>query len=324
MSSIQIDERPTGRRISRALTSPVMEADRLRKLSAQNKQADSTQASSNKKKMKYSIYNLIPYGIIPALGFAMYVTGGQVLQVAVLIVGYVTVAICLFLVTSLLYAWWGAKNMETLQFDIQKVVYCYLANVGAEFVSCLVYWLLPSSLEIPGIGLDPVDLVTFTTIVLLAFCMFVNNGGLDAVFSDEALYYVLLSLVLRYTSTITFYSLIPTTLTALLTHNGVLLGLTMMLWKHHHPNTPLAQLLRYPLGSDGTPLVINPSPSYSAQSSSRNSIASTTSRSSARYSRSSWSTYTSRNSSVSQFCLYFVVMYACNKLSCMTRTRFLL
>ena len=299
MSTIQIDERPTvGRRISRALTSPVIEAERLRKLSAQNKQAESTQASL--KKMKYSGYTLIPYGIIPALGLAMYLTGGQVLQVAVLIIGYITVAICLFLVTSLLYAWWGAKNMETLQFNIQKVVYCYLANVGAEFTSCLVYWLLPSSLEIPGIGLDPVDLLTFTTIVLLVFCMFVNNGGLDAMFSNEALYYVLLSLALRYANTVTFYSLIPATLTALLTHNGVLLGLTLMLWKHHHPTTPIAHLLRYPLGSDGTPLVINPSPSYSAQSSSRNSIASTTSRSSARYSRSSWSTYTSRNSSVSQ------------------------
>lgn len=295
MSAVQIDERPTGRRISRALTSPVIEAERLRKLSAQNKQA---QATSLKKKMKNSGYNLALYGIMSLLGIAMYVSGRQFLQAAVLVIGYVTVAVCLFLVTSLLYAWWGAKNMETLQFDIQKCVYCYLSNIGGEFASCIVYWLLPSSVELPGLGVDPIDILTFTTLVLLMFCMFVNNGGLDAVFSSEALHFVLLSLALRYASTVTFYSIIPSFLTALLTHNGVLLGLTLMLWKHQHPNASISRLLNLPLGNN-TPLVINSSPTYSSQSSRRNSIASTTSRSSARLSRSSWSTYTSRNSSVS-------------------------
>lgn len=296
MSTIQTDERPVvGRRISRALTSPVIEAERLRKLSAQNKQAQAT----DKAEMKYTGYSKILYGILLLLGIALCVFGRHFLEVAVLAIGYITVAVCLFLVTSLLYAWWGAKNMETLQFDIEKCVYCYLSNVGGELASCLVYWLLPSSLEIPGVSLDPIDLLTFATLVLLVFCMFVNNGGLDAVFSNEALYYVFLSLALRYASTITFYSVIPSVLASLLTHNGVLLGLTLMLWKHHHPNAAIAQLLKFPLGSDSTPLVVSSSPSYSAQSSSRNSIASTTSRSSARFSRTSWSTYTSRNSSVS-------------------------
>lgn len=300
MSTIQVDERPTGRRISRALTSPVIEAERLRKLSAQNKQANSSQAASDKK-MKNG-YNLVLYGIMLALVIAMYGSGREFLQTAVLVIGYFTVAVCLFLVTSLLYAWWGAKHMETLQFDIRKCVYCYLANIGGEFASCLVVWLLSSSLEIPGIGLDPTDLLTFTTMVLLIFCMFVNNGGLDAVFSNEALYYVFLTIALRYTNAVTFDSIIPSSLTALLSHNGALCGLSMMLWKHHHPNATIAQLFNLPLGSGSTaPLLINPSPSYSSQSSRRNSQASTASRSSARLSRSSWSTYTSRNSSVSDY-----------------------
>ena len=298
MSAIQTEERPIGRRISRALTSPVVEAERLRKLSAQNKQANTLQTTLGKK-MKHSGYDIILYGIMLSLGVAMYVTGRYFLQAAILLVGYVTVAICLFLVTSLLYAWWGAKNMETLQFDIQKSVYCYAANIGGEFASCLVYWVIPSSLEIPGLGLDPMDLLTFATIILIVFCMFVNNGGLDAVFSNEALYYVALSLASRYVNTIAFYSIVPGSLAALLSHNGVLFGLTIMLWKHHHPNATIVQLLMLPFGNINAPLVINSSPSYSAQSSSRNSVASTTSRSSARFSRSSWSTYTSRNSSVS-------------------------
>lgn len=297
MSTIQIDERPTGRRISRALTSPVIEAERLRKMSAaQTKQLGNS--AQTKKKMTYSGYNLIVYGIMLSLGLAMYVIGRHFLQTVILVIGYMTVAISLFLVTSLLYAWWGAKNMETLQFDIRKCVYCYLSNISGEFASCLVYWLLPSSLEIPGIGLDPIDLLTFSTLVLLVFCMFVNSGGLDAVFSNEALYYVLLSLALRYANTVTFYSVVPAALASLLSHNGVLLGLTLMLWKHQHPNATLVQLLSLPLGND-TPLVINSSPSYSTQSSRRNSISSSASRSSARFSRTSWSTYTSRNSSVS-------------------------
>ena len=298
MSAIQTDERPAGRRISRALTSPVVEAERLRKLSAQNKQANSLQATSGKK-MEHS-GNLILYGIMLSLGIVMYITGRYFLQAAILLIGYITVAVLLFLVTTLLYAWWGAKNMETLQFSIEKCVYCYLSNIGGEFASCLVYWVIPSSLEIPGLGLDPVDLLTFATLVLIVFCMFVNNGGLDAVFSNEALYYVLLSLALRYVNTIAFYSVVPGFLAALLTHNGVLLGLTLMLWKHYHPNATIVQLLRLPFGNINAPVVINSSPSYSAQSSSRNSIASTTSKSSARLSRSSASTYTSRNSSVSE------------------------
>ena len=298
MSAVQIDERPT-RRLSRALTSPVVEAERLRKLSAQNKQANNSLQATSGKKMKYSGYDLILYGIMLSLGIAMYITGRYFLQAAILLTGYVTVAVCLFLVTSLLYAWWGAKNMETLQFDIQKCVYCYLCNIGGEFASCFVCWLIPSPLEIPGLGIDPVDLLTFATLVLIVFCMFVNNGGLDAVFSNEALYYVLLSLALRYVNTIAFYSVVPGLLAALLTHNGVLLGLTLMLWKHHHPNATIVQLLNLPFGNINTPLVINSSPSYSAQSSTRNSISSTTSRSSARLSRCSASTYTSRNSSVS-------------------------
>ena len=304
MSTVQVDERPpTGRKMSRALTSPVMEAERLRKLSAQNKQANSVQGTSDKmKKNLYSGYNLVLYGAILLLGIAMIVCGRQLLQVVVLIIGYLTIAVCLFLVTSLLYAWWGAKNMETLQFDIQKCVYCYLSNIGGEFASCLVYWILPSSLEIPGVGLDPIDLLTFATLVLLVFCMFVNNGGLDAVFSTEALYYLCLSLGLRYASTVTFHPVIPGALASLLTHNGLLLGLTLMLWKHHHPNATIVQLLGLPLGNDGSPVVYSSSPSYSsAQSSRRNSISSSASRSSARFSRTSWSTYTSRNSSVSNY-----------------------
>ena len=301
MSAIQTEERPPGRRISRALTSPVVEAERLRKLSAQNKQANTLQATG--KKMKHSRYNFVLYGITLLLGIAMFMSGRRFLQAAILVIGYITVAVSLFLVTSLLYAWWGAKNMEVLQFNIYKCVCCYLANIGGEFASCLVYWLLPSSLEIPGVGLDPVDIVTFATLVLIAFCMVVNNGGLDAVFSNEGLYYVLLSLALRYVSTVVFYTVIPSFLAAFLTHNSVLLGLTVMLWKHRHPNATLVQLLNLPFGNISPPVVINPSPAYSTQSSCRNSVASTTSRSSARLSRSSWSTYTSRNSSVRIQCV---------------------
>jgi len=295
MSTIQVDERPVGRRISRALTSPVVEAERLRKLSAaQSKQGHTSQTTSDKK-MNYSG---ALYGIVLLLGIAMYLSGRHFLQAAVLVVGYITVSVCLFLATSLLYAWWGAKNMETSQFDTRKCIYCYLSNISGEFASCLVVWFLPTPLKVPGIGLDPIDLLTFTTLVLLIFCMFVNNGGLDAVFSNEALYFVLLGVVLRYANSVIFDSVIPNFLTSLVSHNGVLLGLTIMLWKHRHPNAALLQLLNFPLGSNA-PVLINTSPSYSSQSSRRNSISSTTSRSSARLSRSSWSTYTSRNSSVS-------------------------
>ena len=306
---MKVDDRNSYRKVSRAFTSPVIEAERLRKLSGHSKQ--SATATSFLVKLDYSRSTLILYSVLAVLGILLCLLGRAFLQTAVLAIGYATVALCIFLVASFLYAWWGAKNMDVLQFDVRKCVYCYLACIGGEVASFLVSLYIPNALEIPGLGLDAMDVITYTTVVLLVFCTFINHNGLDAVFSPEALYYVFISNGLRYVSSVTFDLVIPGILTSLLIHNSVLTGLALMLWRLRHPNSFL-QLFNLPFNFSNAPSVISTSPSVSQLSSRRNSVTSLSSRSSMRQSRSSWSTYTSRNSSVSLYvCLVQTECMSC-------------
>jgi len=301
-----VDERNTSRKVSRAFTSPVIEAERLRKLSGHSKQSAIT--SSFLTKLDCTRSTLVLYSVLAVLGILLCLLGRAFLQTAVLAIGYATVALCIFLVASFLYAWWGAKNMDVIQFDVQKCVCCYLACVGGEVASFVVSLYIPNALEIPGLGLDAMDVITFMTVVLLVFCSFVNRNGLDAVFSTEALYYVLISVGLRYVSSVTFDLVIPGILTSMLIHNSILTGLGLMLWKIRHPNSFL-QLINLPFNYSSAPSVVSTSPSVSQLSSRRNSVASLSSRSSIRQSRSSWSTYTSRNSSVSCTCVVDYIIF---------------
>jgi len=306
MSSVKVDERNASRKVSRAFTSPVIEAERLRKLSGHSKQSAT---SSFLTKLDCTHSTLVLYTVLAVLGILLCLLGRAFLQTAVLAIGYATVALCIFLVASFLYAWWGAKNMDVIQFDVQKCVYCYLACIGGEVASFLVSLYIPNALEIPGLGLDAMDVITFTTVVLLVFCTFINRNGLDAVFSTEALYYVFISVGLRYVSFVTFDLVIPVFLTSVLIHNSILTGLGLMLWRLRHPNSFL-QLINLPFNYSSAPSVISTSPSVSQLSSRRNSVASLSSRSSVRQSRSSWSTYTSRNSSVSCTCVVdWIILY---------------
>lgn len=228
-------------------------------------------------------------GSMAAAGVLVSVVGKASLELASQLFGFMLLLVLTFLACTGSFYWWGGHSRGKVKLSVRKVTIIYLLCVGCEVLARLVgvFMNIPAGSSVPA---DTGYFISLTTLLFLAFSLLVHEGGLNAMFAQETVVFVVCTVVLNFSSISLFRDVLPHFILPQMVYAGLLLGLSVYLAGYRFPKISPSGI--YWMFSENTPPrpvvtveAVRPSrDSSSQQQSRRDSLSSTLSKQRASFS----------------------------------------
>ena len=247
-------------------------------------------------------------GSLTMVGALVSLLGRASLEPISQLFGFMLMLFAIFVACSVSFYWWGGASRGKVTLTVRRVLHIYALCVGSDIVARLVgiFTATPPTSPIPE---DTSYFISLATLLLFAFSLFVHDKSLNAMFSQETVFFVVCTLVLNFSSTCLFRDILPYFMLPHLVYVGALLGLSLSLLGYRFPKFSLSGIywaLSQPSGSsrqvqvsvggpDPSTSVIQVSVDNSRSQSRKESLSSTVSSLRPRISASSMSSMNSFN-----------------------------
>lgn len=205
--------------------------------------------------------------------------------------GFMLLLFLTFLACTGSLFWWGSTSGSKVDLTVRKVFNIYVLCVASDILARLisVFTAIPPTSSIP---VDISYLIILATLLLFIFSLFIHKEGLNAMFAQETIFFVVCTMVLNFSTTCLFCDILPHFMLPHLVYVGVLLGLSLSLVGYQFPKFSLSRVYKALNQPEPPPYVAL---AVSGDNSRKNSFSSTVSSLKQR-SRVSASSFSSLNS----------------------------
>lgn len=236
-------------------------------------------------------------GSLTIVGALVSLLGRASLEPVSQLFGFMVMLFLSFLACTGTFYWWGSTGGSKVDLTVKKVFHVYTLCVSSDILARLIgiFTALPPTSSIP---VDTSYFIILATMILFIFSLFIHKEGLNAMFTQETVLFVVCNMVLNFSTTCLFSDILPQYILPHMVYVGMLLGLSLSLVGYHFPKFSLSRIYRALNQSEPPPYIVTPEvvPGENSSSQSRkDSFSSTVSSVKAR-SRVSASSFSSMNS----------------------------
>lgn len=171
---------------------------------------------------------------LAVMGALVSIVGKASLEVASQLFGFMLMLSATFVGCAGSFYWWGTSSRGKVSLSVRKVIFAYLLCVSSDMLARFIdyFTAIPSTSSVPA---GVTYFVSLGTILLFVFSLFVHDEGLNAMFSQESVFFVTCTLMLNFSSICLFGKILPHFLLSQMVYVGLLLGLALSLAGYRFP-----------------------------------------------------------------------------------------
>ena len=197
----------------------------------------------------------VTLGFLTVMGAVVSLLGRASLEPVSQLFGFMVMLSATFLACTGSFFWWGGTGGLKVGINVKKVLHIYTLCVSSDVLARLIsiFTAMPPSSILGDTGY----FVSLSTLLLFAFSLLIHGDGLNAMFSQETVLFVVFTMVLNFSSTCLFCDILPYFLLPHLVYAGLLLGLSLSLVGYRLPKlTPSA--IYKALNQEPPPHIVTP------------------------------------------------------------------
>lgn len=182
-------------------------------------------------------------GSLTVFGALVSLLGRASLEPISQLFGFMVMMFLTFLACTGSFFWWGSTGGLKVDLTVRKVFHIYVLCVSSDILARMVsiFTAIPTTSSIP---VDTSYFIILATLLLFIFSLFIHKEGLNAMFAQETVFFVVCTMVLNFSTTCLFCDILPYFMLPHMVYVGVLLGLSLSLVGYQYPKLSLSRIYK--------------------------------------------------------------------------------